>query len=92
MPTYLNVPTHLQSFSQAVPQAVSCIDVYNHVKDCPVCTQTYDLKEKFTNTTSATTRPQDRWPLAFNEIYISPAFLLSLVTFILLIIFMWSKR
>lgn len=85
MPTYLNIPNVTNSASSN-----TCMEIYNHMKDCPVCINAYNIKDKFPATYQS--KLTDKWPVFFNEIYISPTILILIITFIMLIFFVWTKR
>ncbi len=91
MPTYLNIPNVTTSASSNTSSSSNtCMEIYNHMKDCPVCMNAYNIKDKFPATYQ--TRLTDKWPVFFNEIYISPTIIILIITFIVLIFFVWSKR
>jgi hypothetical protein len=94
MPTYLNInqPPQNRMFANSYPQnTIPCLQIYNHVQECPVCAAAYSTSKM--NTTSADEKKlTDKFPVFFNEIYISPSIIVLIIVFIIMSLVIWFRK
>lgn len=103
MPTYLNIPALMNHTTyrlteppqktlpnydiNALSHKNSCLQVYNHIENCPVCPLAYNLSELFVS------KPvTNEFDWIFKDWYISPSLIILVVVFILMFFVLRMKK
>jgi len=100
MPTYLNInqPPQNRMFVNSYPQntnpqnTIPCLQIYNHVQECPVCAAAYSTSKMNTTSADGKKKLTDKFPVFFNEIYISPSIIVLIIVFIIMSLVIWFRK